>query len=213
MKFEKLGDNKIRITLTIQDLAEKNIDFQSFMSNNIETQDILLDMLEEAKKETGFDAEDSNLRIEALALADTNFVFTITKLAPDIDKSRVLKRKLMIKRKCVNPSTTQAIYIFNSFEDFCSLVKFLGQRNLITFCNAIADNIELYSYKGNYYLLMNDINAVAIDKIKFYTCITEFAKCITNSKVFASKLKECGTLVMKNNALEIGFENFVRKTS
>ena len=72
-----------------------------------------------------------------------------------------------------------------------------------------ADNIELYSYKNNYYLLMNDIHSVVIDKIKFYTCITEFARCITNSKVFASKLKECGTLVMKNNALEIGFKHFV----
>ena len=27
MKFEKLNENKIRITLTIQDLAEKEIDF------------------------------------------------------------------------------------------------------------------------------------------------------------------------------------------
>ncbi len=213
MKFEKLSDNKIRIILTIQDLAEKNIDFQSFMSNNIESQDILLDMLEEAKKETGFDAENSNLKIEALALADTNFIFTITKITPETDKNKVLKRKIMIKRKCMNPSTTQAIYIFHSFEDFCSLLKFLSQRNLMMYSNAIADNIELYSYKNNYYLLMNDIHSVVIDKIKFYTCITEFARCITNSKVFASKLKECGTLVMKNNALEIGFENFVKKTS
>lgn len=213
MKFEKLSDNKIRIILTIQDLAEKNIDFQAFMSNNIESQDILLDMLEEAKKETGFDAENSNLKIEALALADTNFVFTITKITPEADKNKVLKRKIMIKRKCMNPSTTQAIYIFHSFEDFCSLLKFLSQRNLMMYSNAIADNIELYSYKNNYYLLMNDIHSVVIDKIKFYTCITEFARCITNSKVFASKLKECGTLVMKNNALEIGFENFVKKTS
>ena len=56
---------------------------------------------------------------------------------------------------------------------------------------------------------MNNINTEFIDKIKFYTCITEFAKCVTNSMVFASKLKECGTLIMKNNALEIGFKHFV----
>ncbi len=213
MKFEKLGDNKIRITLTIQDLAEKHIDFHSFMSNNIETQDILLDMLDEAKKQIGFDAEDSNLKIEALALADTNFVFIITKLAPETDKGKSFKRKLMIKRKCINPSTTQAIYIFHSFEDFCSLLNFIKQRNLLEFCKDIADNVELYSYKNNYYLLMNNIHAELINEIKFYTFITEFAKCITNSKVFASKLKECGSLIMKNNALEIGFENFVKKTS
>ena len=56
VKFEKLSDNKIRIILSIQDLTEKHIDFHSFMANTIESQDILLDMLEEAKKESGFDA-------------------------------------------------------------------------------------------------------------------------------------------------------------
>lgn len=213
MKFEKLSDNKIRITLTVQDLAEKHIDFHSFMSNNIESQDILLDMLEEAKKEIGFDAEDSNLKIEALAMADKNFIFTITKLAPDVDKNKSLKGKLMIKRKCLNPSSTQAIYIFHSFEDFCSLLKFLDSRNLLDYCGNIADEVELYSYRNNYYLLLNRLNADAINKIKFYTCVTEFAKCITNSKVFASKLRECGILVMQHNALIIGFENFIKKTS
>ena len=49
MKFEKLNENKIRITLTIQDLAEKEIDFHVFMSNSAEAQDVLLDMLEQAK--------------------------------------------------------------------------------------------------------------------------------------------------------------------
>lgn len=48
MKFEKLGENKIRITLSIQDLEEKDINFHDFMSNSLETQDLFLDMLEEA---------------------------------------------------------------------------------------------------------------------------------------------------------------------
>ena len=48
--FEKLNENKIRITLTIQDLAEKEIDFHVFMSNSAEAQDVLLDMLEQAKR-------------------------------------------------------------------------------------------------------------------------------------------------------------------
>ena len=86
MKFEKLSENKIRITLSIQDLAEKEIDFHVFMSNSIESQDILLDMLEQAKKETGFDPENYNLKIEALAMADTSFIFTITKEVPEEKK-------------------------------------------------------------------------------------------------------------------------------
>ena len=207
MKFEKLNENKIRITLTIQDLAEKEIDFHVFMSNSAEAQDVLLDMLEQAKKETGFDPEDYNLKVAALVMADTNFIFTITKLPPE-EKSKISKRKFTVKRKNIVPSSTQAVYCFNSFDDFNDFLVFLSKNTLFNY-KKLAKSITLYEYKEKYYLLMNNINTEFIDKIKFYTCITEFAKCVTNSKVFASKLKECGTLIMKNNALEIGFKHFV----
>lgn len=207
MKFEKLNENKIRITLTIQDLAEKEIDFHVFMSNSAEAQDVLLDMLEQAKKEIGFDPEDYNLKVEALVMADTNFIFTITKLPPE-EKSKISKRKFTVKRKNIVPSSTQAVYCFNSFDDFNDFLVFLSKNTLFNY-KKLAKSITLYEYKEKYYLLMNNINTEFIDKIKFYTCITEFAKCVTNSKVFASKLKECGTLIMKNNALEIGFKHFV----
>lgn len=207
MKFEKLNENKIRITLTIQDLAEKEIDFHVFMSNSAEAQDVLLDMLEQAKKETGFDPEDYNLKVEALVMADTNFIFTITKLPPE-EKSKISKRKFTVKRKNIVPSSTQAVYCFNSFDDFNDFLVFLSKNTLFNY-KKLAKSITLYEYKEKYYLLMNNINTEFADKIKFYICITEFAKCVTNSKVFASKLKECGTLIMKNNALEIGFKHFV----
>ena len=212
MKFEKLSDNKIRIILTMQDLTEKNIDFHSFMSNSIESQNVLLDMLEEAKKETGFDPENFNLKIEALAMADTNFIFTITKVYPEnseiADKSP--KRKFTIKRKCLTQaSTTQAVYMFNCFDDFCNFLYFLKKSNSVYEIHSLADDVLLYSYKNCYYLLISNIHTSIVSRISFYATITEFAKCISNSKSFASKLKECGTLIMKNNALEIGFKHFV----
>jgi len=209
MKFEKLNENKIRITLTMQDLNEKHIDFHSFMSNSIESQDILLDMLEQAKKETGFDPEDFNLKIEALVLADTNFIFTITKLNPELEKDKISKKKFTIKRKSLSFSSTQAIYQFRSFEDFCSLLQFLNKNNIYDSVNNIADSISLYCYKENYYLLLNKINSEMISEQKFYAIITEFAKYVTNSNIFASKLKECGNVIMKDKALEIGLKHFV----
>jgi len=209
MKFEKLSENKIRITLSIQDLAEKEIDFHVFMSNSIESQDILLDMLEQAKKETGFDPENYNLKIEALAMADTNFVFTITKEIPE-ERNRLAKKKFTIKRKSLSPTSTQAVYAFSNFDDYCSFLSFLHDSNLLEDIPHIADTILLYGYNEKYYLLMNGIHSEVVNKLKFYTAITEFAKYITNSKVFACKLSECGNLIMKNNALEIGLAHFVK---
>lgn len=210
MKFEKLNDNKIKITLTIQDLTEKHIDFHSFMSNTIESQDILLDMLEEAKKETGFDIEDANLKIEALALADTNFIFTITKMATESTTCvHVPRKKFTVKRKTLSPCSTQAVYLFNSFDDFCSFLHFIEKSNLHTCIDQIASRVLLYSYRNSYYLVLNNIDLELIDKIKFYTAITEFSKYITNSKTFVSKLTEYGDLVIKNNALKTALTYFI----
>ena len=206
MKFEKLSDNKIQITLTIQDLVEKDIDFHVFMSNPIESQHILLDMLEEAKKETGFDPEDSNLKVEALSMADTSFIFTITKIDSE-EKAKTNKKKFAVKRKSVT-SSSQSVYCFNQFDDYCNFLACLNNSNLLSCAKNMAKSISLYEYKEKYYLIISNADTEFLDKIKFYACITEFAKFI-NSNAFSSKLKECGSLIMKNNALEIGFNYFV----
>lgn len=73
MQIEKITENKIRITLNIQDLQEKNIDLHSFMSNSIESQDLFYDMLDKAEKEVGFETKDYKLMIEALAIPNRKF--------------------------------------------------------------------------------------------------------------------------------------------
>ena len=49
MKFEKLSENKLRITLNIRDLADKDIDYHSFMSNSVDTQKLFLDIFSNIK--------------------------------------------------------------------------------------------------------------------------------------------------------------------
>ena len=61
MKFEKLSENKLRITLNIRDLADKDIDYHSFMSNSVDTQKLFLDMLEKAEEEVGFKTKNYNI--------------------------------------------------------------------------------------------------------------------------------------------------------
>lgn len=70
MKIEKLTENIIRITLNMDDLKERDIDYHSFMSNSIESQSIFLDMLDTAEKEVGFTTDDCRIMIEAIALKD-----------------------------------------------------------------------------------------------------------------------------------------------
>ena len=50
MKIEKLTDNKIRVILDIDDLAEKNINIDSLIKNTDFSQKLFKKMLNQAKK-------------------------------------------------------------------------------------------------------------------------------------------------------------------
>lgn len=205
MRFEKLNENKIRITLTNQDLIKKNVDFHSFMANPIESQDLFLDMLNEAEKEIGFVTKDYRIRIEALQIAGGDFVLTITRSLPESEKLQE-KKKIHIRRKKLSFKESQAIYCFNTFDDFCYFANFLNNNN-IKITN-IAKSISLYGYKNKYYLVFSNINLNYIDLKRLFSIITEFATYVSNSEVFTSKLIENGKIIMKNNAIKTSIEYF-----
>ena len=80
MQIEKLNENKIRITLNLDDLKENNIDLHSFMASSIETQDLFYSMLDKADREVGFKTENYKLMIEALAIPNRKLCFNSNKI-------------------------------------------------------------------------------------------------------------------------------------
>jgi adapter protein MecA 1/2 len=208
MRFEKLNENKIKITLNYQDLIEKNIDLHSFMSSSIESQDLFFDMLDEAEKEIGFSTKNYKIRIEALAMSDGDFVLTVTRSLPDKEKN-ITKRKIQIKRKKNDFKSNSILYSFNNFDDFFSFLDFLNNNNFSI--TNIAKSILLYEYKSTYYLIFSDINLEYTKLKQLFSAITEFATYISSSDLFVRKLNESGKIIIKNNALKIGTEYFVKK--
>ncbi len=207
MRFEKLNEDKIRITLSHEDLVKKDIDFHSFMSNSLESQDLFFDMLEEAEKEIGFITKDYLIRIEALAMAGGDFVLTVTRSLPE--KTKTNRKKVHIKRKKMNTNATQIIYSFSSFEDYCSFLSFFRKNHFSPI--HLAEQILFYEYHGIYYLVLNQINLSYPSLRKLFSSITEFASFVNHSEVFASKLSESGKLIMKHNAIRIGLKHFAKK--
>ena len=136
MKFEKLNENKIKITLSMHDLEEKDINFHDFMSNSLETQDLFFDMLEEAEEKIGFTTRNCKVKIEALAMTESDFVLTITRILPDTAKKHFYvspRKKVKAKRKTQNLQTTHLVYKFNSFDDYCYFIEFMLKNNLCWF--------------------------------------------------------------------------------
>lgn len=206
MRFEKINNDKIRITLNHDDLAKKDIDFHSFMANSIESQDLFLDCLKEAEKEIGFVTKNYSLRIEALAIPSSgDFILTITRSLPEQHK-KLTKKKIHTVKNKNNINFTQAVYRFLTFDDYCRFVSYL-KKNCFKTSN-IADSILLYEYKNIYYLVFYNLNFSYPYLKKLLYSITEFSELVNESSLFIRKLFENGNIIMKNNAFKITMKYF-----
>jgi len=194
LQIEKLNENKIRITLNLEDLKEKNIDLHSFMSSSIESQNLFYDMLDKAEREIGFKTKDYKLMIEALAIPEGNFILTVTRFLPEKEE----KKKLKVKRKNICPEDSLSIYMFNTFDDYLEFCNYI-QKYLNSNTYTQLEKTSLYQYNSKYYLCITNIN---LDNFKTIHCsIIEFATYITNSSLFERKLIEYGKVIFKTNAI------------
>lgn len=194
MQIEKLNENKIRITLNLEDLKEKNIDLHSFMSSSIESQNLFYDMLDKAEREIGFKTKDYKLMIESLAVPEGNFILTVTRFLPEKEE----KKKLKVKRKNICPEDSLSIYMFNTFDDYLEFCNYI-QKYLNSNTYTQLEKTSLYQYNSKYYLCITNIN---LDNFKTIHCsIVEFATYITNSSLFERKLIEYGKVIFKTDAI------------
>lgn len=206
MRFEKLSNDKIRIILDLQDLEDNDIDYQSFMSNSSDSQKFFMEILDEAEEQTGFITKDYKLMIEALATIEGDFIITVTRSLPEFDVSSYKKRTIKARRKSNKLNNDSIIYEFSCFDDIFDFVLLLKNLNL-TGLNTFTKDFSLYTYKNNYYLVMDNINKNFANIKTFLCALTEFGKSINNSNLFKSKLNEYGTLIVKNNFYKVLSKN------
>ena len=87
MKIEKLTENKIRIIIKPEDIKDKDLDLHTIMTKTAESQGLLLEILNKAKQEIGFDTDGCRLLVEAYSSLEDTFVFTVTKYHVENEES------------------------------------------------------------------------------------------------------------------------------
>lgn len=201
MKIEKLTENKIKITLNIDDLEEKNIDLYSFMRNTPETQDLFFEILEEAEKEYGFNVDNSMICVEASTSGSGNFSLIVTKtsgkpsFSGKVVKNNISQKKtLKLKRKVAKLEKEKNIYQFKNFDDVCSFANIINSK-------LINDNI-LYKMNNNYYLKTYDM--------PFHN-ILEYATTSNSPELLEAKLNEYGKILIEKEALQTIQKIFSKK--
>ncbi len=204
MKFEKLSDTKLKITMSYEELPNAK-DLNELMHNTDTAQITFLNLLEKADKAVGFNTKDFKIKIDAQSLYNGELVFIITKLVKLKKSKYSVKPKIIPKEK--SEESIYSIYKFDSFDDFCSFCVYLN-KNKINYLNRLCQECLLFKYKNNFYLSLKHINSNYSKLATFYSSITEFSKYYTSKELFYFTLNEHGIIYIQDNALINGQKYF-----
>lgn len=189
MIIEKIRENKFKILLSLNDLENENIDLHSFMSSNLEKQEILKKILLKLNSDYNTSLNFSTISINAFYVSDKDFIIIITN-TPDAYKnhSRVSVSR-MKKEKNINMN----IYKFTTFEELETFYNYMKSISNLKY-NALL-NCPLYEYNNLYFLVMhqNGISDILYNSIDKY--LSEFTFKVNRPNNFYIKLIEYGNQI------------------
>lgn len=200
MRIEKVNENVLRVTITLNDLEERNIDLGSLNYNSPAAQELFWDMMERAEEEYGFASNDSQLIFEASPENEDGFVVTITKIDSDGEfesiqkyiKSKYKNSDLRQKKKKSKVCSALKIFCFDSIDDLCKLSK-----RITTFYKGES---SLFKCRCSYYLLLTGNSTSSSQSLDTLMC--EYSSQIGNASFFEGYLNEYGEKIIQANAIE-----------
>jgi adapter protein MecA 1/2 len=208
MRIEKISENMIKVTISLSDLEERNIDLNSLNYNSPATQELFWDMMEQAEVQFGFTASDAQLVFEASQDSDDGFVVTITRMDEGGDFESIhkyIKNKYKIsdtkvKKKSRKIYTTLMIYSFSSFEDVCALCHVISLM--------YSGDSTLYKCRKTYYLVLTKSNLTSSSVKSLETFLKEYGNKVSNASFYDGYLNEYGTKMIDTNAIKVMNEFF-----
>ena len=196
MKIERIDENEIKVILTMNDLEERNLDFNSLNYNSPAAQELFWDMMEQAEIEFGFTAFDSQLSIEAIPDYNTGFVITITKLDDEEGfeslqnhiKNRYRKNDSKTSKRIKKTPSNSLIYVFENFDYVCDACK-----KIVELYNR---EVSIYKYNNSYYLIITKNNLNPQSRIRFDLILCEYGNKVSMPGYFEGILNEYGKAIL-----------------
>jgi len=206
MKIEKINDNKVRITLTFDELEKREISLSQIEKDNNVAKDFFITLLEESNLEEDFEIDNSQLFIEASSDNNNLFIITITKIEdiPELRQYSLMEnsnlKKTRKKQKCQNNITKYKvdsnIYSFISLDNILDLCEISKKEKLFFGRNS------LYKYEDIYFLIFNKTSVKNNKFLKTYVFLSEFCEDYYSAELFETLLKEKAELIIKDYALQ-----------
>lgn len=206
MKIEKISDNKIRITLTFEELENRKISLSDIEKNTSKAKELFLNLIEESNLEDEFVIDDSHLFIEACSDNNNLFIVTITKIdnIPELKKYSILDKEK--NTRSISDKKTQSkisrykvdsnIYSFKTIDYLLELCNKSKSENLFFGKNS------LYKLGNIYYVIFSQATVKNKKFLKTYVFLSEYCKEYYSYDLFETSIIEKSNLILKNNALQ-----------
>ena len=197
MKVEFINKNKLKITLTYEDLETRKISLADLEKNA----NVTLNLIEELDLDEDFGITDSQVLIETSSDNNNLYTITITKIEdlPELKKYSLLdhsSNKKQIKKNSINYKVDSNIYAFSSMDsilDMCSISK---QESLFFGKNS------LYQYNNQYYIVFSNSATKNKKFLKTFVILSEYCTQYYSLDLFSTAIKEKSKLIIENKALQ-----------
>lgn len=199
MRLERLNYNKIKIFLTFDDLLERGLTKEDLWQNAPKVQQLFRDMMHEANKELGFEA-DGPIAVEVFSLQAQGMVVIVTKEHQELGLDEDFSDDF-IEMQVTLDESEDILYEFASFEDVISLAERLYPLGV--------ENGKLYSFQNHFYLLLEE-SATSLSHENLIAILAEFGNSAT---ITIYRLMEYGKELMEERALAQLHHYFVAKSN
>lgn len=205
MKIERLGNDKIRIFLTFDDLSERGIQKEDMWQEIPKVHDLFTEMMDQAYSEVGFDAT-GPLAVEVFALPAQGMVVIVTRGKYDHHHhggGSPYEDELPEEVYEMEVTLEQSDTILYSFDDFEILIEAAHVLQ-----HMLADAGRLYKYNRKWVL---QLEPEELEDGKHPAVIAVLAEFGEATSVTPAMLDEYGDLVMAENAIGVICSHFKRQ--
>ena len=184
MKVEKINNNKVKITLTFEELEKRDINVKDIEKNSEIAKNLFVELIEAS-------SDNNNL-----------FVVTITKVdnIPDLKKYSLLEKKVKNSKKSksiiTNYKVDSFIYSFKSIDNILALCENAKAEKLFFGKNS------LYKYNDIYFIIFANSSIKNKKFLKTFVFLSEYCENYYSYNMFSSAIQEKSKLIIANNALQ-----------
>ncbi|TJY44371.1 genetic competence negative regulator [Cohnella pontilimi] len=197
MRMERLGQDKIRIFLTFDDLTERGIQKEDMWREIPKVHELFSEMMDQAYNELGFDAS-GPLAVEVFAMPAQGMVVIVTRGKQERDASSEDELDEEVYELEVTLEQSEAIiYRFRDIEDAIGAAKTLAGR--------LTEEGQLYRYQGQWILCFDP---AGMDSSAYQALIAVLAEYGDATSVTPAVLEEYGQLVIPSQAVKVLADHF-----